>query len=268
VLLLKQDLLDLRAYENPIAREVTDEIPPHHVFRRLDHRVGDERRPADRGGDAREHDVAHLESQGPERNEDEGRQEGRHLQIEGGRLAVLEVETPDQHHQERQIDDDAQREQHPSEHVRVSEDQADRGHRGVGAEHPGERLDMRRGQHGRHGRQAIDQREGHDDAELHPGDQDFGLSLLRADGGARPLRQVALERRAAQGRSTMPSRVTTAPGSAFPASTAMASMKTSSWPGSWWKIAKVFTPAALASFAPSCQVEWPQLTLEGYSASV
>jgi hypothetical protein len=58
--------------------------------------------------------------------------------------------------------------------------------------------------------------------------------------------------------SATPSRATIVLGRAALASRASASMKASSWLGSWWNKQNVLAPASFASLTPSCQVECPQ----------
>ena len=65
-----------------------------------------------------------------------------------------------------------------------------------------------------------------------------------------------------------PSRATTVPGRDSSAAAPMASMKASSWSGSWWNRQSLPTPASFAKRTTCCQLEWPQPRCSGNSLSV
>ena len=103
----RDDLVDLGADQHEVAGQVGDvvagnrRVPSGSETRHTNHSE-----PADRGRAACGKHEARLEAQRAQRDEDEDIHDRRRLQVEGGRLHVLDVEAPDHGVEEQHVEED------------------------------------------------------------------------------------------------------------------------------------------------------------------
>ena len=103
----RDHLVDLRAPQDRRRSHVDDEIPrDRHAVLSGKSGVEDQRQPARSRRGAGDHDIDRLHPQRTQRDEDEDVEKGWRLEIEGGRLAVLDMEAPDQAQQQGHVGQD------------------------------------------------------------------------------------------------------------------------------------------------------------------
>ena len=135
------DLVRLRADQDRVRRHVFHVVPGDHPPPAGGgHGVCGKRRPAGRGGDPRGHDVTGAEGQHAQPDEDEDVDHGRSLEIEGRRLAVFDVEGPDEAEEQSHVHDDGQVLEPGIEPLAPCEIQAGQGEQDVAAEDEGNEV--------------------------------------------------------------------------------------------------------------------------------
>ncbi len=177
----RDHLVDLGADQDAVRRQVVDVIARDHRVARIDgDHVGDQQHPADDGDEPGGHDLAGIEVERAQRDEDEDVQHGRRLEIERRRLHVLQVEAPDEAEQQRHVDDDREVAHPFGQPLPVGEHQPQHGEREVRGQHPRHRLERGIGPEGLPGEE-VDDREADHHGELDPGDEYLARFLLRPD---------------------------------------------------------------------------------------
>ena len=165
-------------------------------------RIEDERDPPRHGGQAGDDHETRLETQCPERDEQEHIEERRHLQIEDGRLGVFVVERVDQPHQQGDVGNHRHIEQPFGQQAAVGEDQAHDREHAVGDEDFALERVILLDHAGRHGRGLVGDGQQADQHQFGPADDDLAALLLPADRLLHALRQlfrpVAVEQPAAK----------------------------------------------------------------------
>ena len=183
------DLVELRPKQQGVARHVFHVVArDHHVaaFRGDDEQNHDA--PAQGAQDTGQKYEARIEPQSPQPNEDKDVEKGGGLQIEGRGLIVLQVERPDQQHQQADVEQRREGQRPIGKPRPIRPGNPDHGQDEVDPEDVGHRLERGIRSAGL-GRQEIEQPKGHDDGKLHPADQTFGAILLPRDRFPDTLRQ-------------------------------------------------------------------------------
>jgi hypothetical protein len=172
-----------------VVGHVINIVAGHHLGPGGIDRVSRQPGPARGGDQPGGDDIARLEPQRPQRDEDEHIQQRRRFQIEGRRLLVLQVEAPDQAEQQAHVEHDRQVQHRRADRAAIGKTEPDNCEKEIEAERPGHRRKIHIRREGL-GRCRIEQPEDHHHRKLEPADQAFGRVLLSRDARQDPRGQT------------------------------------------------------------------------------
>ena len=176
----RDDLVEFRADQHRVVGHVIDVVAGHHLGAGGIDRVSRQPGPARGGDQPGGDDIARLEPQRPQRDEDEHIQQRRRFQVEGRRLLVLQMEAPDQAEQQAHVEHDRQVQHRRADRAAIGKREPDKGEEEIDAERPRHRRKIHIRREGL-GRCRIEQPENHHHGKLEPADQAFGRVLLGRD---------------------------------------------------------------------------------------
>ena len=186
----RDHLVEFGAQQDGVGGHVGDVIAGDHGVRGVDgDDVDDHDAPAGGRDDARQQHEAGLEPEGAQRDEYEDVEQRRRLQVERRGLLILQMEAPDQNHQQCHVEDHRNRQRPVGQPSRMGPQQPDQSQQKIDRQGPGHGGEVGVFREGLGGYQ-VEGPEGHDDEKLEPSDQNLAFILLGADLFADPGRQA------------------------------------------------------------------------------